>query len=205
MHGANRDMWRNTAATRLAHDWGRSRYDPESHHSADPAHRLQPADHRHRRRRRRHQCGRQHDRARTCRAWSSSSPTPTRSNLCTAARIGASSLGPHITQGLGAGAKPEIGKAAAEEAADELCATPRRRAHGVHHRRHGRRHRHRRGAGDRPHGARAEHPDRRRGDQAVRLRGRAPRALRRSGHRGAAAPRRYADRHPEPEPVPNGE
>ena len=29
-------------------------------------------------------------------------------------------MGPHITQGLGAGAKPEIGKAAAEEAADEL-------------------------------------------------------------------------------------
>jgi cell division protein FtsZ len=30
-------------------------------------------------------------------------------------------LGPHITQGLGAGAKPEIGKAAAEEASDELA------------------------------------------------------------------------------------
>ncbi|MCE0742529.1 cell division protein FtsZ [Acetobacter sicerae] len=29
-------------------------------------------------------------------------------------------LGPHLTQGLGAGAKPEIGRAAAEEAADEL-------------------------------------------------------------------------------------
>ncbi len=29
-------------------------------------------------------------------------------------------LGPHITQGLGAGANPDIGKAAAEEAADEL-------------------------------------------------------------------------------------
>src|SRR6202012_984252 len=29
-------------------------------------------------------------------------------------------LGPHITQGLGAGPKPEIGKAAAEEAAGEL-------------------------------------------------------------------------------------
>ncbi len=29
-------------------------------------------------------------------------------------------LGPHITQGLGAGAKPEVGKAAAEEASDEL-------------------------------------------------------------------------------------
>ena len=31
-------------------------------------------------------------------------------------------LGPHLTQGLGAGAKPEIGRAAAEEAADELIA-----------------------------------------------------------------------------------
>jgi cell division protein FtsZ len=30
-------------------------------------------------------------------------------------------LGPHITQGLGAGAKPDIGKAAAEEASDELA------------------------------------------------------------------------------------
>lgn len=30
-------------------------------------------------------------------------------------------LGPHLTQGLGAGAKPEIGKAAAEEAADEIA------------------------------------------------------------------------------------
>ncbi|MDG6094221.1 cell division protein FtsZ [Acetobacter sp. AN02] len=29
-------------------------------------------------------------------------------------------LGPHLTQGLGAGAKPEIGRAAAEEAADEV-------------------------------------------------------------------------------------
>jgi cell division protein FtsZ len=37
-------------------------------------------------------------------------------------------LGPHITQGLGAGAKPEIGRAAAEEAADELY----RYLEGVH-------------------------------------------------------------------------
>src|SRR3954465_5637475 len=29
-------------------------------------------------------------------------------------------LGPHLTQGLGAGARPEIGRAAAGEAADEL-------------------------------------------------------------------------------------
>ncbi|MDA8050915.1 MAG: cell division protein FtsZ [Rhodospirillales bacterium] len=37
-------------------------------------------------------------------------------------------LGPHLTQGLGAGAKPEIGRAAAEEAADELD----RHLDGVH-------------------------------------------------------------------------
>jgi cell division protein FtsZ len=37
-------------------------------------------------------------------------------------------LGPHITQGLGAGAKPEIGRAAAEEAAEELS----RYLDGVH-------------------------------------------------------------------------
>jgi len=37
-------------------------------------------------------------------------------------------LGPHLTQGLGAGAKPEIGRAAAEEAADELS----RHLDGVH-------------------------------------------------------------------------
>ncbi len=111
-------------------------------------------------------------------------------------------LGPHITQGLGAGAKPEVGRAAAEEAADEIVPPPRRRAHGVHHRRHGRRHRHRRGPGDRPHGAREEHFDCWRRDQAVHLRGHAPRPLRRGRHRGAAAVRRHADRDPEPEPVP---
>ncbi len=37
-------------------------------------------------------------------------------------------LGPHLTQGLGAGAKPEIGRAAAQEAADELM----RHLDGVH-------------------------------------------------------------------------
>ena len=30
-------------------------------------------------------------------------------------------LGPHLTQGLGAGAKPEIGRAAAEEATEEVA------------------------------------------------------------------------------------
>jgi cell division protein FtsZ len=37
-------------------------------------------------------------------------------------------LGPHLTQGLGAGAKPEIGRAAAEEAVDEIY----RHLDGVH-------------------------------------------------------------------------
>ncbi len=37
-------------------------------------------------------------------------------------------LGPHLTQGLGAGAKPEIGRAAAEEAGDELA----RHIEGMH-------------------------------------------------------------------------
>jgi hypothetical protein len=62
-------------------------------------------------------------------------------------------LGPHLTQGLGAGAKPEIGRAAAEEATEELA----RHIEGVHMifitAGMGGRHRHRGGAGDYAHGA----------------------------------------------------
>ena len=58
-------------------------------------------------------------------------------------------LGPDITQGLGAGSRPEVGRAAAEETVEEI----ERALEGVnmclHRRRHGRRHRHRRCAGDR--------------------------------------------------------
>ena len=111
-------------------------------------------------------------------------------------------LGLNITQGLGAGARPDVGRAAAEEALGDHRLGTARRQHGVHHRRHGRRHRHGRGAGHRPRGARARHPDRRRGDQAVPLRGHAPHAPGRERHHGAAAIRRHADHHPEPEPVP---
>ena len=88
-------------------------------------------------------------------------------------------LGPHITQGLGAGAKPEIGRAAAEEAADELY----RHLDGAHMvfitagMGGGT------GTGAAPVIARMarerEHPDRRRGDQAVHLRGQPPRPRRR--------------------------
>jgi cell division protein FtsZ len=78
-------------------------------------------------------------------------------------------LGPHITQGLGAGAKPEIGKAAAEEAADELY----RHLDGAHmvFITAGM-------AGHRSHGARAKYLDRRSRDQAIRLRRRASCSLR---------------------------
>ena len=112
-------------------------------------------------------------------------------------------LGLKITQGLGAGSRPEIGKAAAEEALTEIEAGARRRAYVLHRRRHGRRHRHRRRADHRQGGARPRHPDRRRRHQAVQLRRRAPRPRRRRRHRRAAAACRHADRHPEPESVPH--
>ena len=54
------------------------------------------------------------------------------------------------------------------------------RQHGVRHRRHGRRHRHRGCTRHRQDRARDGHPHRRRGDQAVPLRRRAPHAHRRS-------------------------
>ena len=80
-----------------------------------------------------------------------------------------------------------------------------RQPHGVHHRRHGRRYRHGCGAGDRAGGARAGHPYRGGGDQAVSVRGRAPDAPGRGRPHRAAAVCRHADRHPEPEPVPAGQ
>ena len=75
-----------------------------------------------------------------------------------------------------AGDRPGRGRGSRRRA----VSAPRRRAHGVHHRGHGRRHRHRRGAGDRAHGPRAQHPHRRRGDEAVHLRGQPPRPRRRA-------------------------
>ena len=114
-------------------------------------------------------------------------------------------LGPHITQGLGAGAKPEIGKAAAEEAADELY----RHLDGAHMvfitagMGGGT------GTGAAPVIARMARErniltvgvvTKPFGFEGVR-RARCGR----SRHRGTAAIRRYADRDPEPEPVPYGQ
>ena len=53
-------------------------------------------------------------------------------------------MGLQVTEGLGAGSKPEIGKAAAEETLQEIRDLPRRFKHGFPRRRHGRWHRHRR-------------------------------------------------------------
>ena len=79
-------------------------------------------------------------------------------------------LGSTLTRGLGAGAKPEIGRDAAMEDRDRIAEHDRRRRHAVHHRRHGRRHRHRRGAGHRRHREEPRHPDGRRRHAAVQVR-----------------------------------
>ena len=54
-------------------------------------------------------------------------------------------LGAKLTKGRGAGADPEVGQRAAEESKDEIANA--RCPDGVHHRWHGRRHRHRRCTG----------------------------------------------------------
>jgi cell division protein FtsZ len=59
---------------------------------------------------------RAHDRARTCRAWSSSAPTPTHRH-CRSAAHKTIQLG---SSGLGAGSKPEKGRDAAELAVDDI-------------------------------------------------------------------------------------
>ena len=62
-------------------------------------------------------------------------------------------IGKKLTRGLGAGARPEIGRQAIEENREEVGAPLAERRSRVHHLRHGWRHRHRRGAGDRRAGA----------------------------------------------------
>ena len=111
-------------------------------------------------------------------------------------------MGVQVTEGLGAGSQPEVGRAAAEEVIDEI----RDHLTGAHMvfvtagMGGGT------GTGAAPVVARARqgarHPHRRRRHQAVPFRRRAPHALRRSRHRRAAEGRRHAAHHPEPEPVP---
>ena len=80
-------------------------------------------------------------------------------------------IGRKLTRGLGAGARPEIGRQAIEENRDEVAAGGPGRRHGLRHLRHGRRHRHRRGAGRRPDGARDRRAHGRHRHQAVPVRG----------------------------------
>jgi cell division protein FtsZ len=94
-------------------------------------------------------------------------------------------LGP----GLGAGGKPEKARELAMQERERIAEALRRRAHGLHHRRHGRRHRHRCRSGGRRGGARAGHPDRGRGDQALRVRGQAQAP----GRRGRGELSRHVD------------
>ena len=111
-------------------------------------------------------------------------------------------LGGSLTEGLGAGSKPEIGEAGRRGGHRGDPRRHRRLPHGVHRRRHGRRHRHGRRLGDRPRGQGIRHPDRGGGDQALPVRRLAPHAHRRGRHRRAEAARRHAARHPQSEPVP---
>ena len=106
-------------------------------------------------------------------------------------------LGRNLTKGLGAGANPEIGRAAALEDAAARRRDAGRRRHGVRDRRNGRRHRHGRGARHRPGRARSRRADRRRRHQAVRVRGLAAQEEGVRRHQRAGQGRRRADRHPE--------
>ena len=63
-------------------------------------------------------------------------------------------IGSKVTRGLGAGADPEVGRAAAQESRDELKDSPQGRRHDLRHRRRGRRHGHRRRARPSPSSAR---------------------------------------------------
>ena len=97
-------------------------------------------------------------------------------------------IGRELTQGLGSGADPEIGRLAADEGYDQLKHALRGSDMVFVDRGRGRRHRHRRGAGGREDRARARRADGRDRDDAVQVRGHeAPRAGR-AGRRGSCAP-----------------
>ena len=78
------------------------------------------AHHRAGRGRRRRQCRQQHDRRPGSKASTSSSPTPTPRRWPSPRPSGASSSARSTTEGLGAGAQPDVGRAGAEESLDEI-------------------------------------------------------------------------------------
>ena len=80
-------------------------------------------------------------------------------------------IGSELTKGLGAGANPEVGRRSAEGKPSGNQRSSDRHRHGVHYRRHGWRHRHRRSADHRQSCQGPGLPDRRRHHQTVRFRG----------------------------------
>ena len=111
-------------------------------------------------------------------------------------------IGSQATRGLGAGADPKMGLAAAQESRDELKEALEGRGHDLRHRRRGRRHGHRRRAGRRGDRARARRSDGRRRHQAVRVRGPAAGRAGGAGHPDPPRERRHADRDRERPPAP---
>ena len=106
-------------------------------------------------------------------------------------------LGAKMTSGLGAGSNPEIGRQAALENTDAIVGIAAGRRHGVRHRRAGRRHRNRRGSGDRVAGQGTGCPDHRGGHQALRLRRPAAHAAGRGWPAQAGLHRGHRHRHPQ--------
>ena len=106
-------------------------------------------------------------------------------------------IGADLTKGLGSGSDPERGRNAAMEDYDRIKSELKGSDMVFITAGAGRRHRHRRRARGGPHRPRAGRADRRHRHQAVRVRGLAPRAGRRAGHRGAGRRGRHADRRAE--------
>jgi Cell division GTPase len=99
-------------------------------------------------------------------------------------------IGSEITEGLGSGADPEIGRRAAEDGYDAIKRALRGCRHGLRHRRRGRWHRLRRRARRRQDRARGRRADRRHRHHAVPVRGHAPQE---AGEDGVAALREACD------------
>ena len=156
--------------------------------------RSETAHHRFRRGRGRRQCRQQHDRE-----PAGGGRVRRRQHRCAGADPERSAA-PHSN-----GHGPDAGAGRRLSAADRcrrrrggVARNPRpsrRLPHGLHHRRHGRRHRHRCGSRHRPRREGAGDPHRRRRHQALPLRRRPPPADGRARHRAAGQARRYADRH----------
>ena len=108
--------------------------------------------------------------------------------------------GHNLTHGLGAGRQPRRRRRRRRGVARRHQGGAEGRRHGLRHRRRGRRHRHRRRPGDRRDrqgGDRRAH--RRRGHEAVRVRGQPPHAAGARRDRQAARQGRHPDHRPEPE------